>query len=468
MPAKKILTPYDFTRNQIQNAVLHVLAAAPSSPIEGQHYYDSTSKRWLFRTDATWIDPTARSNHSGTQGWATISGTPTTLSGYGITDAQAASAQLSALAGLNVNGLVARTGANTFAGRGLASTTPAATWTNTDGVGGNPTLAIADVVAGGNSGLMTGTDKTKLNGVAAGATANSTDAQLRDRTTHTGTQPSSTISDFTAAVQAVRLDQHAAPTSAVAMNGQRLTNLGAPTAASDAATRQYVDDTVAGLSWKDEVRVATVVAGTLATSFANGQTIDGVLLATGDRILIKNQAAASENGIYVVNASGAPTRSSDAQSSAALLGAAVYVVSGTANNATRWVNNNTGAITIGTTDITWVQFGAGSTYTAGNGLTLSGNDFNVGAGTGILVSADQVAIDTAVVVRKATALIGNNAATLINVAHNLGNQWVQAQVYEVATASLVECDVVASDANTTTFIFTTAPAANALRVVING
>lgn len=425
MAAKKILTPYDFTRNQIQNAVLHVLASAPSTPVEGQHYYDSTTKRWLFRTDVAWIDPTARANHSGTQAWSTLTGTPTTLSGYGITDA----APL------------------THVGAGGAQHANATT---------------------SDAGFMSAADKTKLNGVATGATANSSDAFLLARSNHTGTQTASTISDFDTQVRTSRLDQMAAPTAPVSFNSQRITNLATPTADTDAATKKYVDDIVAGLSWKDEVRVATTANGTLATAFANGSTVDGVVLATGDRILLKDQTTQSQNGIYTVNASGAPTRALDAETGAELSGAAVYVTSGSTNGGTRWVNNNTGAITVGTTNITFVQFGAGSTYTAGNGLTLGGNDFNVGAGTGISVTADAVAIDTAVVVRKATALIGTGSATSIAVTHNLGNQWVQAQVYEVATLSLVDCDIVATDANTTTFIFTVAPTTNALRVVIQG
>ena len=95
------------------------------------------------------------------------------------------------------------------------------------------------------------------------------------------------------------------------MGGNQLTNVGAPSAATDAATKGYVDAVAEGLKPKAAVRVATLVAGTLATSFEDGDTIDGVLLATGDRILIKDQAAPAENGIYVVQATGAPVRASD-------------------------------------------------------------------------------------------------------------------------------------------------------------
>lgn len=203
------------------------------------------------------------------------------------------------------------------------------------------------------------------------------------RANHTGTQTASTISDFNTAVRTNTLNQMATPTADVAMGGFKITGVATPVATTDVANKGYVDDRVAGISWKDEVRVATTAAGTLASSFANGSVVDTVTLVTGDRILIKDQAAQAENGIYTVNASGAPTRATDADTDADIKGAAVFVAYGSTNIGTRWVSNTSGTITVNTTAITFVQFGGGSTYTAGNGLTLSTNDFNVGAGTGI-------------------------------------------------------------------------------------
>lgn len=109
--------------------------------------------------------------------------------------------------------------------------------------------------------------------------------------------------------------------------------------------------------YKDPVRVATVVNGTLATTFANGQNIDGVTLATGDRILIKNQSTVSENGIYVVNASGAPTRASDMDAnSEAQRGVVVYVQFGNVNGGSNWqiVAGNADPIVIGTNSNAWM------------------------------------------------------------------------------------------------------------------
>ncbi|MBL8752279.1 MAG: hypothetical protein JNK15_03175 [Planctomycetes bacterium] len=104
--------------------------------------------------------------------------------------------------------------------------------------------------------------------------------------------------------------------------------------------------------WKQSVRVATTTNGTLATAFANGQTVDGVTLATGDRILLKAQSAAADNGIYTVNASGAPTRATDGNTGTKLVSAHVPVEQGSANADTVWVCT-TNSITLGTTAQTW-------------------------------------------------------------------------------------------------------------------
>lgn len=103
------------------------------------------------------------------------------------------------------------------------------------------------------------------------------------------------------------------------------------------------------------VRVSTTANGTLATAFANGQTIDGVVLATGNRILLKNQSTASQNGIYVVAASGAPTRATDFTTAASTLigGISVSVQEGTRNAGSTFICTNIGTITIGSTSITW-------------------------------------------------------------------------------------------------------------------
>jgi len=105
---------------------------------------------------------------------------------------------------------------------------------------------------------------------------------------------------------------------------------------------------------KNSVRAATTTNGTLATAFENGDTIDGIVLATSDRILIKDQSAPAENGIYVVAASGAPTRSTDFDAWTEIVGAFVSVEAGTVNAGTQWLCNVVAGGTLGTTAITFV------------------------------------------------------------------------------------------------------------------
>lgn len=286
------------------------------------------------------------------------------------------------------------------------------------------------------------------------------------------------------------------------LQSQRITALADGTAATDAVTKQQLDNAVQGLSWKDSVRVATTTNGALATAYENGDSVDGVTLATGDRILIKNQTTQTENGIYVVNASGAPTRAVDADSGTDLLQATVYVEAGTTQADTAWVMNVNAPITIGSTNIVFVQFGTGgTTYSAGNGLQLVSTTFSVlangssidvsasgvkiadaaggagltvsagvlavGAGTGITVNADDVAINTAVVVRKFAGLIGDGSSTTLTVTHNLGTQDVTWSVRDASTNAFVLCDAVANGVNTLQLTFAVAPASNAYRVVVH-
>ena len=159
---------------------------------------------------------------------------------------------------------------------------------------------------------------------------------------------------------------------------------------TSASVKSYVDNLVAGLSWKASVRAATTVAGTLATDFENGDTIDGVVLATGDRILIKNQASATENGIYIVAASGAPTRSSDANTGLELVNATTLVNEGTVNAETQWTQSTNAPITIGVSNIVFVAINVG-TYSAGNGLSQSGNQFSINTAITMDLSTSQAA-----------------------------------------------------------------------------
>ncbi|RMH12562.1 MAG: hypothetical protein D6698_15180 [Gammaproteobacteria bacterium] len=174
-------------------------------------------------------------------------------------------------------------------------------------------------------------------------------------------------------------------------DGTTLTNIRVattPVNANDAASKAYVDSLSQGLDAKPSVRVATTAAGVLATDFAAGSVVDGVTLAAGDRILIKDQANATENGIYVVQASGAPTRATDADNAGDLSGGSfVFVEEGSTNADTGWVVSSNGSLTPGTDPISWVQFSSAGTITAGTGLSKTGTTLNVNVG------ATTVAVD---------------------------------------------------------------------------
>ena len=182
-----------------------------------------------------------------------------------------------------------------------------------------------------------------------------------------------------------------APTGNVSLATYKITGLGTPTDATDAATKAYVDSAAQGIDWKASVRAATTTNVTLASDLENGDTLDGVTLATGDRVLVKNQSTGSENGIYVVKVSGAPDRSTDCDTAAELTSNfAVFVEEGTANADQGYVLTNDGAITVGTTALTFTQFTGLGQVTAGDGLTKTGNTINVNPGTGINITSDQV------------------------------------------------------------------------------
>lgn len=177
------------------------------------------------------------------------------------------------------------------------------------------------------------------------------------------------------------------------VNGD-ITLKAAPTTDLMAATKKYVDDARAGLDVKNSVHAATVVTGTLASAFCNGQVIDTVTLATGDRILLKNQGTPAENGIYTVNATGAPTRATDMPAGAGFSpGAFMFVEEGSQAD-TQWIMTNDGAINIGVTSLVFAQFGAGAAYTASLGVQKVGNDFraDILANSGIALTSNSFGI----------------------------------------------------------------------------
>ena len=183
-------------------------------------------------------------------------------------------------------------------------------------------------------------------------------------------------------------------TGTIDVSSARITSLATPTGSTDAATKAYVDAQLQGLDVKNSVRVATTANGTLSSAFANGQTVDGVTLATGDRILLKNQSTGSQNGIYTVNASGAPTRATDFDADSEVTGGTFFFVEeGTVNADNGFVMTNDGTVTVGTTALTFTQFSGAGQVTAGDALTKSGNTLNVAVDdSSIEISSDALRV----------------------------------------------------------------------------
>ena len=162
----------------------------------------------------------------------------------------------------------------------------------------------------------------------------------------------------------------------VDVNNSRISNITDPTQAQDAATKAYVDAVKQSLDIKDSVRAATTANITIASSLNNGDTLDGVTLADGDRVLVKDQTTASENGIYIVGSS--PVRSADANTSSEVTsGMFCFVTEGTANGDNGFVLTTNDPITLDTTNLTFAQFSGAGQIVAGDALSKSGNTLHV-------------------------------------------------------------------------------------------
>lgn len=185
----------------------------------------------------------------------------------------------------------------------------------------------------------------------------------------------------------------AAATQDLAVNNRKITLLATPTAAGDAATKAYADAAAAGAR---DPKDACAAASTANVALNGEQTIDGVN-TSASRVLLKNQTAPAENGIWVT-AAGAWARATDADTSAEVTsGMFVWVTAGTVNAKSGWLLTTADPITLGVTGLTFAQVSGLGDVTAGAGLTKSGNTLDVGAGDGISVAADSVAVSVAAI-----------------------------------------------------------------------
>lgn len=247
----------------------------------------------------------------------------------------------------------------------------------------------------------------------------------------------------------------------------KVVNLPTPSASGDAAPKSYVDSLVEGLAWKDSCRVATQSNLNLASP---GATIDGITMASQDRILVRSQSTASENGIYVWNgASTAATRALDASIFAELEQAVTTVEEGTSASTTYRQDQING--TIGSSTISWVTFGtsapAASETTAG--IAELATQAETDAGTDDLRIVTPLKLATwSGRIKKYSVSIGDGSATSYTVTHNLASRDVHVTIYNASTYDEVITDVTHATTNTLTIVFATAPASNAYRVVVVG
>ena len=489
--AQKFLTNIDLNQNQLIKAQFESVASDPGTGnFEGRLIYNSTEKVIKVYTGTAWRKALHAISSSTTALTTSESNGTVTLT---IAAADAVNAGLLSAAGFSLlNGATANNTASTLVRRDASGNFTA----------GTITAALTGNVAGNVTGNVTGT---------VSSIANHTTTNLAEGTNLYYTD---------ARVRLNRLDQLAAPTASVSLNSRNITNLLDPVNAQDAATKAYVDAARSGLDVKDSVRAATTANITLTAT----QTIDGVSVIAGNRVLVKNQTVGSANGIYVV-AAGAWARSTDADTDAEVsAGMFTFVEEGTVNADSGWVLTTNNPITVGTTALVFAQFSGAGSIIAGAGLTKNGNTLDVGGtanritvgvdtvdiastyvgqatittlgtiGTGTWAATD-VAVahggtgastaanartnladtsptglttGTPVLARIASQLIGDGTNTAYTITHNLGTRDVMVQVFDASSYETVVTDVVRTNTNSITVTFAVAPDSNSFKVVVTG
>ena len=521
--SRKFLVSIDLNKNELQNAVIQNLATAPSSPYSGQIYY-STADNQLYIYNGTRWEVAGNAVQSGPLASRPAAGSVDVGTIYYATDnflfyySDGVSWQQT-----NAFGSVT---AETSYGQSSSNGT-STNYARTDHTHGTPSLGTstptaASVTQTGSAG--TASVPSKEDHSHAGPGFGASTELIASTSSTNGTATSVSHSDHTHGFTANNfpLNTLGVPVADVSLNSYKITNLATPSADSDAANKGYVDSVAQGLDVKASVTLATATAlptytytstggGTLTASANGALTVDGVAVVAGNRILVKNETGgnAPYNGIYDVSQIGDSThpyilvRSADANVSAEVTeGMFTFVTQGNTLADTGWVLTTNNPITLNTTQLTFTQFSGAGTYTASDGVLLTGTNFTfapesgkglqtssagaaiklattsglnltsdlaVGAGNGISVLTNTVAIDSSVVVSKYAASVGDGAATSYTITHNLNTRDVVVTVYDASSPyAEVVCDVQHSTVNTVTLLFSVAPTSNQYRVVVHG
>lgn len=563
--ARQFLTGLDLNQNELINAQIQNLATDPAGGVGGQLYYNTAANEIRVYNGTIW-------EAVGLNGVTAVASEINILDGALLT-----TSELNILAGATVtteelntlDGITASTGElNILDGAVLTTselnilsgaTLTTAELNTLDGITATVTeLNILDGVTATSSDLnildgasITTTELNSLDGITSnvqdqldllapinnptftgtvslvtdlvfeGATADGNETTVRATDPTQDNLITLPDSSGTVILDSNTVNDLTAPTASFSMNDERIINVADPVNATDAANKQYVDAARSGLDVKQSVRVATTsvdgdidLTGTTPTT-----SIDGVTLADGDRVLVKNQTAPAENGIYVyASGDSSFTRSEDADEPTELnAGTFFFVEEGTDNGDAGFVLSSDNPLTIGTDDLVFTQFSGAGQIIAGGGLVKDGNEIDVvGTADRITVNADSIdiastyagqsSIDTVGTITTgewqgtdiAVAHGGTGASTAAGarsnlgattkytepnalltetggqvswtVTHNLGIRTVLVQVYDLSTYEEVEVDIARTDTNTVTlsWVSSTDVSADSYQVVIVG
>lgn len=496
--ARKFLVSIDLNKNELQNAVIQNLGTAPSTPSAGQIYFNTGDGEIYYYDGSAWVSVLNESEIiSGTFAARPAAGTPGRL--FFATDQQilyfddgTSWSQVS-----NFGSVTAQTTYGASSGNGSSNN-----YSRADHTHGTPALTNTtpqSLTVGGSASVGTGTAPAREDHVhGMPSFGNVTAQQSFASASSNGSSTSISRADHThgtpthdnAAHATINLSALAAPTADVSMGNYKLTSLGAPSASTDAATKQYVDDVAQGLNVHAASFAATTanlnatysngtagVGATLTNAGANAAfSTDGVSPALNARILVKDQTNTAQNGIYVLSTVGdgstpwVLTRATDFDTATEIAGGDfTFVDAGSTLANTGWVNIDEVNI-VGTDPIVFQQFSGAGTYTASNGVLLTGNNFTgvVVANGGLSVGTSGFQLDTAIAVRKYAANVGDGSNTSYTISHNLGTRDVIVTIYDNSSPyAEVICDVQHTSTTAITLLFSVAPTSNQYRVVVH-